>query len=228
MDESIIKYATGFRWEKHIEKIIIDEEDETTVYYKGRRYGKRGEFSNIFDTEKETEAFVALKAKASINKAKEAVKIAKKVLEDVLEYYSDVLIKQHERESFQQISDKGLESLSRDKSIIKNAVDLQGEINKKRLTIAFLHGSAQLTSELLKAIRIHENRDLSDDEIKELVPVHGKIVRLHGIMYMGVSSYFPGDIIEKYIWRDKEILHIKDSGSMLPDIEHVDIPYDGP
>ncbi len=52
---------------------------------------------------------------------------------------------------------------------------------------------------------------------------------MHGnrISSMGADYNPPGSIIEKYIWKDKEILHIKDNGNLIPDIEHVDITYEG-
>lgn len=139
-------------------------------------------------------------------------------------------------ESFQQISDKGLESLSKDDSIVENVVDpieieLRNEMEKKRFVIAYLYKAPQITIELLKAIRDREGDNLSDDEINELIPLHGKkIMFSHGdtIFGGGLPYVNEGKIIEKYIWRDREILHIKSSGQIAPDIERVDIPYKQP
>ena len=119
-----------------------------------------------------------------------------------------------------EISKEAFELLtSKDDSIVENAVEVN-ELEKKRFVIAFLYSSAQITDELLKAIRTHEGKDLSEEEIKNLIPLYGQRIRQ-------ISNP-----VERFVWRGKEILHVKDpdimNGECLPTIEHVDIPYEGP
>lgn len=79
-----IKYRTGgYRYKGTIEKVIVERETEPSVYLNGRRYLKRSEKHNFFDSFKKAKTFLLEKAEFDVNRYKKHLTNAQEKLEAI-------------------------------------------------------------------------------------------------------------------------------------------------